>query len=111
MNPRPRLVRAALAVSVLALTALPVFTATTAAATASTATVKVPVEVLKLDNGMTLLLVRKPEKMTVTAGWVAHVGSSNEHPGITGISHLFEHMMFKGTHVVGTKNIQRDLEI
>ena len=70
-----------------------------------------PVETFTLDNGMTFLLVPKPELTTVTAGWVAHVGSANERPGITGISHLFEHMMFKGTHVIGTRNIERDLEI
>lgn len=72
---------------------------------------KVPVESFTLDNGMKFLMVRRPEKSTVTAGWVAHVGSSNERPGMTGISHLFEHMMFKGTHVLGTTNITRDLEI
>src|SRR5213593_639044 len=72
---------------------------------------RVPVERFRLDNGMTFLLVRRPERPTVTAGWVAHVGSSNERPGMTGISHLFEHMMFKGTHVIGTRNIKRDLEI
>jgi predicted Zn-dependent peptidase len=39
------------------------------------------------------------------------VGSSNERPGITGTAHLFEHMMFKGTPTLGTKNYQKDLEI
>ncbi|RMF21189.1 MAG: insulinase family protein, partial [Deltaproteobacteria bacterium] len=72
---------------------------------------KVPVEEFVLDNGMRFLLVRQPEKTTVSAGWVAHVGSANEHPGITGISHLFEHMMFKGTRKIGTKDAERDLEI
>jgi len=72
---------------------------------------KVPVQQFTLDNGMEFLLVPMPEKTTVRAGWVAHVGSSNERPGITGLSHLFEHMMFKGTHVIGTTNIERGLEI
>jgi len=71
----------------------------------------VPVEVLELDNGMKFLLVPRPELTTISAGWVAHVGSANERPGITGISHLFEHMLFKGTHVIGTTDIERDLEI
>lgn len=106
MNHR-RLIRAAFAVSTLVLTVLPAV----AASAASEMKAQVPVETFTLDNGMTVLMVRKPEKVTVTAGWVAHVGSANEHPGITGISHLFEHMMFKGSHVVGTKNIKRDLEI
>ena len=72
---------------------------------------KVEVEEFTLDNGMKWLLIQRPELSTVTAGWVARVGSANERPGITGISHLFEHMMFKGTHVVGTTDIDRDLEI
>jgi predicted Zn-dependent peptidase len=42
---------------------------------------------------------------------VAHVGSSNEKPGMTGIAHLFEHMMFKGTPTIGTKNYKKDLQI
>ena len=86
-------------------------TAPAAAPVATAAKAQVPVETFTLDNGMTFLLVRRPEKTTVTAGWVAHVGSANEKPGMTGISHLFEHMMFKGSHILGTTNIQRDLEI
>ncbi len=81
------------------------------ARTAPQTRAQVPVETFTLDNGMKFLLVRRPEKPTVSAGWVAHVGSSNEHPGMTGISHLFEHMMFKGTHTLGTTNITRDLQI
>ena len=60
---------------------------------------------------MRLLLVERHDEPTVSGGWVAHVGSSNERPGITGIAHLFEHMMFKGTPTIGTKDYQRDLEI
>ena len=80
---------------------------TTGAATEA----KVPVETFTLDNGMEFLFVPMPEKTTVSAGWVAHVGSANERPGITGLSHLFEHMMFKGTDTIGTTNAERDLEI
>jgi len=69
------------------------------------------VKEITLDNGMTVLLCRRPGDPNVAAGWVAKVGSVNEHPGITGLSHLFEHMMFKGTHVVGTKNIEEDLKL
>jgi predicted Zn-dependent peptidase len=65
----------------------------------------------QLPNGMRLLLVERHDDPTVAGGWVAHVGSANERPGITGIAHLFEHMMFKGTPTVGTKNYQKDLEI
>ncbi len=71
----------------------------------------VPVEEFELDNGMRFLLVSRPELTTVAAAWVAHVGSANERPGITGLAHFFEHMMFKGTHTIGTKDIERDLEV
>ncbi len=72
---------------------------------------RVPVETFELSNGMKFLAVSRPELTTVSAGWVAHVGSSNERPGITGISHFFEHMMFKGSRTIGTRDIERDLEI
>ncbi|MBI3932072.1 MAG: insulinase family protein [Acidobacteria bacterium] len=72
---------------------------------------RIEVEELTLPNGMRWLLFERHESPTVAAGWVAHVGSVNERPGITGISHLFEHMMFKGTRVVGTRDIATDLRI
>jgi len=72
---------------------------------------KVPVVEKQLANGMRLLLVERHDEPSVAGGWVAHVGSSNERPGMTGIAHLFEHMMFKGTPTIGTKDYQKDLEI
>ncbi len=72
---------------------------------------KVPVQEVILDNGMRLLLVPRKGDPNVAAGWVARVGSVNERPGITGLSHLFEHMMFKGTHAIGTKNIEENLRL
>ncbi len=72
---------------------------------------KVPVTEKTLPNGMRVLLVERHDDPTIAGGWVAHVGSSNERPGITGIAHLFEHMMFKGTPTLGTTNYAKDLEI
>ncbi|MEI6392211.1 MAG: pitrilysin family protein [Verrucomicrobiota bacterium] len=72
---------------------------------------KVPVVEKHLANGLTLLLVERHDEPIVAGGWVAHVGSSNERLGITGIAHLFEHMMFKGTPTIGTKDYQKDMEI
>ena len=72
---------------------------------------QVEVEEFTLDNGMQFLLVpRSDQPNVVSAGWVARVGSVNERPGITGISHFFEHMMFKGTDTIGTRNPERDAE-
>lgn len=72
---------------------------------------QVPVIEQTLSNGMRLLMVERRDEPTIAAGWVVHVGSANERPGITGIAHLFEHMMFKGTTNLGTTNPVRDLEI
>lgn len=81
-------------------------------APANAAAQQVNVEVFTLDNGMKFLLYpRHEEPNSIAAGWVAKVGSVNERPGITGISHFFEHMMFKGTDTIGTKNAQKDAEL
>ncbi|SVD76814.1 uncharacterized protein METZ01_LOCUS429668, partial [marine metagenome] len=72
---------------------------------------KVPVKEHFLSNGMKVLLVERHDAPSVSGGWVARVGSANERPGITGIAHLFEHMMFKGTPTIGTKDFKKDLEI
>ncbi|MCZ6543408.1 MAG: insulinase family protein, partial [Planctomycetota bacterium] len=71
----------------------------------------VEVESFVLDNGMEFLLVERTEQPnSIAAGWVAKVGSVNERPGITGISHFFEHMMFKGTRTIGTRDADLDAE-
>ncbi len=51
----------------------------------------------KLDNGL-VALIRETHTAPVASLWVWYrVGSRNEHPGITGISHWVEHMLFKGS--------------
>src|SRR6476660_5719750 len=72
---------------------------------------KVPDIEKQLANGMRLLMVERHDEPSVAGGWVAHVGSVNEKPGMTGIAHLFEHMMIKGTPKIGTKDYQKDLKI
>ncbi len=72
---------------------------------------QVAVEEFTLDNGMQFLLVpRSDQPNVVSGGWVARVGSVNERPGITGISHFFEHMMFKGTDTIGTRDPKKDAQ-
>jgi len=71
----------------------------------------VPISEHTLDNGMKLLLVERHHSPTVSGGWVAHVGSANETYGITGIAHLFEHMMFKGTPIIGTTDFALEQEL
>ncbi|MEM7164154.1 MAG: pitrilysin family protein [Planctomycetota bacterium] len=73
---------------------------------------KVQPESFMLDNGMEfLLLPRKEEPNIVFGAWLAKVGSVNERPGITGLSHFFEHMMFKGTSTIGTSDAKMDADL
>lgn len=54
-----------------------------------------------LDNGLTFLVLERPQ--SPTAALVVHypVGSVNERLGNTGTAHVLEHMMFKGTEEIG----------
>jgi len=72
---------------------------------------QVEVQEHTLENGLTLLMVPRPGDPNIVAGWITRFGSAYERPGVTGIAHLFEHMMFKGTHTLGTDDIERDLQI
>jgi predicted Zn-dependent peptidase len=69
------------------------------------------IQVHTLRNGMKFLFVPRRDEATVACGWIARVGSVNERPGITGAAHLFEHMMFKGSRTIGTRNAEKDLEL
>jgi zinc protease len=51
----------------------------------------------QLDNGLKVLTVENPVSPTASLQLWYRVGSRNERTGITGASHIFEHMMFKGT--------------
>jgi len=63
---------------------------------ASSAVLDIPVERSRLANGLTVL-VHEDRALPVVSVYIFYrAGSRNERPGITGISHLFEHMMFNG---------------
>jgi zinc protease len=55
------------------------------------------IQSITLDNGLTIIVWPDFDIPNVVLyNWV-HVGSRNEAPGITGLAHFFEHMMFNGT--------------
>jgi len=64
----------------------------------------------KLPNGLTIRLLPSHEVPTCSFYTFFRVGSRNERPGITGISHLFEHMMFNGAKKYGPGQFDRVLE-
>jgi zinc protease len=55
----------------------------------------------QLDNGLEILILADHAVPLVTVQMWYRVGSRNERPGITGISHFLEHLMFKGTPKYG----------
>ena len=55
------------------------------------------IEEFSLDNGLNVILIEDNRSNNVVSSIWYRVGSSYENEGITGISHLLEHMMFKGT--------------
>lgn len=69
--------------------------------------IEFPVEKHVLDNGMTVLISEDHSAPVVTFQIWYHVGSKNERPGITGISHVCEHMMFRGSENLGPEEHSR----
>jgi zinc protease len=55
------------------------------------------VQSFQLDNGMKVLVLENHRAPVVVSQVWYKVGGSYEHDGVTGISHVIEHMMFKGT--------------
>src|SRR5258708_2282203 len=51
----------------------------------------------RLDNGLRVLLFPAPSRPKVTVNLTVFVGSRHEGYGETGMAHLLEHMLFKGT--------------
>ena len=77
---------------------------------ATAETLEEKVREFKLDNGLTFLVVERHEAPVAFMATLFNVGSANERPNITGISHLLEHMMFKGTEMMGTTDYKKDRE-
>jgi len=72
-------------------------------ASASAGTLAERVFETTLGNGLKVLIVEEPKAPVVTVQVWYKVGSRNEETGRTGLSHMLEHMMFKGTPKVGPK--------
>jgi zinc protease len=77
-------------------TPTPASTQTPGAAVSHVTTVEGIAE-YRLDNGLTVLLFRDPSKATITVNMTYLVGSVDESYGETGMAHLLEHMLFKGS--------------
>jgi predicted Zn-dependent peptidase len=58
----------------------------------------------KLANGLTFVLIERHEAPVVSFHTYVNVGSVDDPTGRTGLAHMFEHMAFKGTPTIGSKN-------
>ncbi len=78
--------------------------------TPSTWQPEIEIASFRLDNGLTVLVL--PDSHVPVVSFQLHylVGSRYELPGVTGISHLFEHLMFRGTEEVGPEEFSRILQ-
>jgi predicted Zn-dependent peptidase len=60
--------------------------------------------VKKLDNGLTVVICERPEAPVFSFFTHVDAGSVQDPLGQTGLAHMFEHMAFKGTDKIGTKD-------
>ena len=62
----------------------------------------------KLDNGLRVIMYNRGIAPVFTGVLAVRAGGVDEHLGNTGISHMLEHMAFKGTDRLGTKDSSRE---
>ena len=68
------------------------------------------VKAFTLKNGMKIMVLEDHSIPNANMYLFWKVGSRNEYPGITGLSHFFEHMMFNGSKKYGPKMFDRTME-
>ena len=81
------------------------------AATSDDLRIDLDVEEYYLDNGLKVLVLEDHASPVVSVQVWVKVGSRNEKPGYTGISHLIEHMIFKGTEKFGPEEYSRIVQM
>lgn len=66
------------------------------------------IEIIKLDNGLTVILNEDHSKPEIMGGVVVKAGGKHDPADHTGIAHYLEHMLFKGTSQLGTINWEEE---
>ena len=80
------------------------------AANAQSEAKQFPVATKTLKNGMKVLVQSDHSIPNVALYIFYRIGSRNEHPGTTGLSHFFEHMMFNGAKKYGPGELDKVME-
>jgi predicted Zn-dependent peptidase len=70
--------------------------------------ININVQTFQLENGMLFLVVERPATPQVAIRLAIRAGSALEETGKTGIAHLLEHMLFKGTKNFGSLDYKKD---
>ena len=73
--------------------------------------INLPIKIFNLENGLQVILAPRHETPVVHSLVRYKVGSANETTGLTGISHMLEHMMFKGTKELQTVSYEQEVPI
>ncbi len=81
------------------------------ASPAAAAALPLPITEHALKNGLRILIVERHGSPTFSAHIRFPVGSATDPPGYSGLAHLVEHLMFKGTHLFGTRNPEAELPL
>src|SRR6185369_2609770 len=68
------------------------------------------VEISKLSNGLTVVSDPMPGLESAAVGIWVNTGSRNENPSQMGVSHMLEHMAFKGTTTRSARAIAEEIE-
>ncbi len=61
-----------------------------------------------LDNGLTFVIFPRHDAPVVSINTIVNTGCADDPKGYMGLAHMFEHMAFKGTEDIGTKNIKKE---
>lgn len=66
------------------------------------------VQEFTLANGLRFIVVERHQSPVFSFMTVVDAGSANDEVGTTGLAHMMEHMAFKGTPVVGTRDYEKE---
>ena len=69
------------------------------------------VQEFTLDNGVHFIVLENHDVPVFSFRTFVNVGSANEVRGVTGLSHILEHMAFKGTKEIGTENYKQEVKL
>jgi predicted Zn-dependent peptidase len=71
----------------------------------------IPIREHLFDNGLRLLVIERPGDSRVVSKIFTDMGALNETPGQFGAAHFLEHLMFKGTPTLGSRDWEREKDL